>query len=63
MRDVKEVMERLANANPKLAIAIKVDRTVMDEAEGAVVGADDDDDDEVLSGPVAKSEAGAEVRR
>jgi hypothetical protein len=35
----------------------------MNEAEGAVDGADEDDDEEVTSGPVAKSKAGANVRQ
>jgi hypothetical protein len=63
LRDVKEVMERLAKANPKSAIAIEADRTIMDEAEGAVAGADEDDDEEMSSSPVAKSKAGAKVRQ
>ena len=62
LRNAKEVMKRLAKANPESAIAIEADRTVQDEAEGAVAGADADDDEEVSSGPVAKSAAGAKVR-
>jgi hypothetical protein len=63
LQNPKEVMKRLAKANPKSDIAIEADRTVQDEAEGAVAGADADDDEEVLSGPVAKSAAGAKVRQ
>jgi hypothetical protein len=56
-------MHRLALANQKSDVAIEADRTVQDEAEGAVVGADDSDDEEVSSDPVAKSKAGAKVRQ
>ena len=63
LRNVKEVMNRLALANRKSDVAIEADRTIRDEAEGAVAGADDDDDEEVSSGPVAKSKAGAKVQQ
>jgi hypothetical protein len=62
LKNANEVMNRLALANQKSDVAIEADRTIMDEAEGAVPGADDDDDEEVSSGPVAKSKAGAKVR-
>ena len=63
LQNPKEVMKRLAKANPKSDIAIEADRTIQDEVEGAVAGADTDDDEEVSSRPVAKSAAGAKVRQ
>ena len=61
LRNATEGMHRLALANQKSDVAIEADRTVQDEAEGAIAGADDSDDDEVSSGPVAKSKASAKV--
>jgi len=63
LRNAKEVMHRLALANQRSDVAIEADRTVHDEAKGAVAGADDFDEEEVSSGPVAKSKASAKVRQ
>jgi hypothetical protein len=62
LRNAKKAMHRLALVNQKSDVAIETDRTVQDEAEEAVAGADNSDDEEVSSGPVAKTKVGAKVR-